>query len=66
MKIKMKSTLQAGYVTPGAPAVSPGQIVDMDESRAMNLIGAGFAEAVDPVPAKKAPEVAAIEPAGGG
>ena len=66
MKIKLKSNLQAGYNTPGSPAVFVGQVVDMNETKAMNLIVAGFAEAIDPVPASKAPEApeaAALEPA---
>ena len=55
MKIKMKSNLQAQG---SRPAAWPGDIIDMDDVQASNLIQCGFAEAVD-----AAPEVAAMEPA---
>ena len=63
MKIKMKSNLQAQG---SRPAAWPGDIIDMDDAEAKNLIQCGFAEAVGnapAAPAQEAPEAAAVEPA---
>lgn len=57
MKIKMKSR----YAGPSG-CHQPGDVVDMEDRQAKNLVQAGFAEAIDPVPSTPEPP-ASIEDA---